>query len=193
MSKTGSAGLDKMKLNLTGYVFYHLPPAPHGDHVAITNVTTLTQEIAMTTFQYNHPANVEVLWVDTTATLTGGTFSIVGRDSDGVPTTEIFTYVAAGTYVGNVAFNYVERLICNLTGTFTGAGDETVHVHSGHKMGLPVGQGGELVSVWKSMHAAAIDVVGVYNRTYATVIPASDPAGDHTQEFWYTYKMPLPY
>jgi hypothetical protein len=193
MSKTGSAGLDKMKLTMTGFVHYDLPEAPNTTLVAITNVTTLTQEIAMTTFQVSYPVNALILMVDTTASLTGGTMALVGRNQDGVPTTELFTYTAAGTYTGEVAWSYLERIIFALTGAFTGAGDETCHVHTGTKFGLPVGQGGELMSVWKSSHACVIDAVGVYNRTYGTVIPASAPNADHTQQWWYTYKVPLPY
>jgi len=179
-------------LYLTGHAVYTAPPAVNTTFVAITNVTSLTQETVMTTLQVNHPVNAIVLMVDTTASLTGGTVSLVGRDQDGKPATEIFTYTGAGTYTGNVAWSYLSSIIFALTGTFTSAGDETVHVHTGTKFGLPVGQNGKLISVWKDVHAGTIGTVGVYDKTYATVVPASAPgAGDHVQEFFYTYRVDL--
>jgi hypothetical protein len=189
---TGAKQSEKMKLLLTGHLFLHLPAAPAAALLAATNITTLTQETAMTTKQIAHAVNITVTIVDTTASLTGGTFTLVGRDQDGKPVSEVFTYTAAGAYTGNVAFSYVERIIFALTGTFTGAGDETVAVATATKIGLPVGQDGELVSVWKDVHAGSIGTVGVYNRTYGTIIPASAPNADHTQEFYYTYKVKLP-
>ena len=190
-SKTGSVQQDRMALLLTGHAIFHLPPAPAAAMLAATNVTTLTQETAMTTTRLNHAVNMTVTWVDTTASLTGGTFTLVGRDQDNKPVSEVFVYTAAGAYIGVVAFSYLASIICNLTGTFTGAGDETVAVASATKFGLPVGQNGELVSVFKDLHAGTVGTVGVYNRTYGTVIPASAPNADHTQEWFYTYKVRL--
>jgi len=190
-TRTGSRQQEKMSFYLSGRAHYPLPPAPATALLAATNVTSLTQETAITTAAINHAVNVTVTWVDTTASLTGGTFTIVGRDQDGKPASEVFTYVAAGAYTGNVAFSYVTSIICALTGALTGAGDETVAVETGTKFGLPVGMNGELVSVWKDVHANAIGAVGVYNRTYATVIPASPPNADHAQEFYYTYRVKM--
>jgi len=190
--QTGISQQEKMKLILTGHVTYIKAPAPATALLAATNITTLTQSTALTTKQVSHPVNVTVTIVDTTASITGGTFTLIGRDQDGKPVSEVFTYTAAGVYTGNVAFSYIERIVFNLTGTFTGAGDETVAVATGTKYGLPVGQNGELVEVWKDVHEGASGTVGVYNRTYATVIPASAPNADHQQEFFYTYKVRLP-
>ena len=193
MARTGSMQPDKMKLMLTGHVCYDLADPPAVALVAATNILSLTQQTVMTTLQVSYPCNAVVTIVDTTASLTGGTFYLIGKDQDGVPVTESFTYTAAGVYTGNVAFSYLESILFALTGTLTGAGDETVAVASGTKFGLPVGVGGELVSVWKDVHAGTSGAVGVFNRTYATVIPASAPNNDHSQEWFYTYKVPLPY
>jgi len=189
---SGSMQLEKMKLLMTGHVCYDLADAPAVALVAATNITALTQQTVMTTLQVSYPVNAIVTIVDTTPSLTGGTFSLIGRNQDGVPTTETFTYVAAGAYTGNVAWSYVESILFALTGTFTAPADETVAVATGTKMGLPVGPNGELVSVWKDVHAGTLGgAVGVYNRTYSTVIPANAPNNDHSQEFFYTYKVKL--
>jgi hypothetical protein len=190
-TKTGSRQQEKMSFYLSGYAVYPLPPAPATEIVAATNVISLTQETVMTTTAVNHAVNMTVTWVDTTPSLTGGTFTLVGRDQDGKPVCEVFTYVAAGAYTGDVAFSYITSIICNLTGTLTAPADETVAVATGTKFGLPVGMNGELVSVWKDVHDNAIGTVGVYNRTYGTVIPASAPNANHAQEFYYTYKVKM--
>lgn len=190
-TRTGSTQQDRMALILTGHVCYDLADPPAAALLAATNVTSLTQETAITTASGGYPANVTVTWVDTTASLTGGTFTLVGRDQDNKPTSEVFVYTAVGAYTGNVAFSHLATIKCALTGTFTSAGDETVAVATGTKFGLPVGQNGELMSVWKDVHAGNIGAVGVYNRTYATVIPANAPNNDHSQEWYYTYKVKL--
>ena len=189
---SGSMQTEKMKLLMTGHVCYSLADPPATALVAATNILSLTQQTVMTTLQVGYPVNATVTIVDTTASLTGGTFSLIGKNQDGVPTTEVFTYTVPGAYTGNVAWSYLESILFALTGTLTGAGDETVAVATGTKFGLPVSPNGELVSVWKDVHAGNSGAVGVYNRTYATVIPASAPNNDHDQEWFYTYKLKLP-
>lgn len=189
---SGSTQSEKMKLLLTGYVCYDLADPPATALVAATNILSLTQQTVMTTFQVGYPVNAVVTIVDTTASLTGGLFYLIGKDQDGVPTTEPFTFGAAGAYTGNVAWSYLESILFALTGTLTGAGDETVAVATGTKYGLPTGPDGELISVLKDIHAGDSGTVGVFNRTYRTVIPASAPNNDHSQAWLYTYKVKLP-
>jgi len=192
MSVTGTYQGEKMAPLLAGRIVYKAPAAPAVNVLmAATNITTLTQTLTPTT-QPVMPRNVTLTVVDTTPSLTGGTITVIGIDQNGKSVSEVHTYTVAGLYTGAVAFAKVKSVVCALTGTFTGAGDETMAIGVGDVFGIPVGIDGKLEEVFKFMHAdadvavvpASIDRInGTYNVPNAQV-----SAADHDQGFLYSYK-----
>jgi len=196
MGVSGTYQGEKMAPLFAGRIIYKVPAAPAVNVLkGATNITTLTQSLTPTT-QPVMPRNVTLTMVDTTPSLTGGTITVVGIDQNGKSVSEVHTYSVAGLYTGAVAFASVKSVNCALTGTFTGAGDETMAIGVGDIFGLPVGINGKLEEVFKFMHAdadvavvpASIDRVnGTYNVPNAQVSNA-----DHDQGFLYTYKSRVP-
>ena len=196
MSVTGTYQGEKMAPLLAGRIVYKAPAATADNTLkAATNITTLTQTLTPTT-QPVMPRNVVLTVVDTTPSLTGGTMTIIGIDQNGKSVSEVFIYSVPAAYIGSVAFALVKSVVCALTGTFTGAGDETMAIGVRDAFGLPVGIDGKLEEVFKFMHADAdvavvpgsIDRVnGTYNVPNAQVSNA-----DHDQGFLYTYKSRVP-
>lgn len=193
MAVTGSYQSEKTAPLLAGRAVFAAPAAAANNTLkAATNVTTLTQSLTPIT-QPVVPRNVTLTFVDTTVSITGGTFTVTGIDQNGKSVSEVHTITGAGVSTGSVAFASVVSVVCALTGTFTGAGDETLAIGVGLKHGLPVGIDGKLEEVFKALHNNANEAVGTVDKTYATVIPTSASNADHNQEFWYSYKARISY
>lgn len=157
-------------------------PAVGTTIVTLVNLTNASLAVAA---QPLHPITLDVLVVDTTPGIVAGTVTIVGKGAYGQTQTEVYNCAAgAGTYVGAKPFSVVTTVT---TGGFTvlgGAGDETIHVHTGLKLGLPCYK---LKAVFKASVDDTYEAVGTVSTTYGTISPTTAINGTHDYDFWYTY------
>jgi hypothetical protein len=142
--------------------------------------------------QCDVPRNLVVTVVDTTGSIVAGDVDIFGKDANGDDVTENFDIAAgAGTYTGNVAFAYVERVTGSGITVLGGGGDETLSVGGGLKIGLPMAPSGNLLEVYKSCVDGANEVVGTVNKTYGTIVSTTAPNGTRDFDFWYLCQIQL--
>jgi len=152
----------------------------------IVNAQNLANADHTIAAQPDVPRNMIVTIVDTTGSIVAGDVDIFGKDVNGDDVSENFDISAgAGTYVGNVAFAYVERATGSGITVLDGAGDETLSVGSGTKIGLPSAPGGILLEVYKACLGGANEAVGTVDKTYGTIIPTTLPDNSRDYDFWY--------
>lgn len=160
--------------------------APAKTIVTLTNLTNTTFSLAA---QPCYPVSMDILIVDTTPSITAGTVTITGIGAYGQTQVETVNCAAgAGTYTGNKPFAKITSIVSSGFTVLGGAGDETFHVHTGTKIGLPCYK-------LKGVHTAyvdrAADTVGTVSTTYGTIIPNTAPNASRDLEFYYTY-YPVP-
>ena len=139
--------------------------------------------------------NVVVTITDADKSITAGNVTVRGLDANGLPVGETFTMTSGAgtnTFTGNVAYSVISSVVAWGFAGVTNE-DDNLKVGCGDKIGLPMGANCKLVDVFKELHNAACIAVnpeGV-DRTYGTYTSDSAGGGDHTGEFWYTYKVML--
>ncbi len=180
MSTPTIGSVQKTKMSIEAAMCYSLPvPAAPGTE-EIKAATNIANGALGALTQPKFPRNVVVTIVDTTPSITAGIVTIVGTDQDGNPVTEVYDCAAGvGTYTGNIAFAKIASITLANFATLGGAGDETIAIGSGTKIGLPCGLNGRLVRVVKSVHNMADEAIGTVNATYRTLIPTNAPNADH--------------
>lgn len=152
----------------------------------IVNAQNLANADHTVAAQPDVPRNMIVTIVDTTGSIVAGDIDIFGKDVHGDDVSENFDISAgAGTYVGSVAFAYVERVTGSGITVLDGGGDETCSVGSGTKIGLPLAPGGKLLEVYKACLGGAVEAVGTVDKTYCTIIPTTLPDNSRDYDFWY--------
>jgi hypothetical protein len=160
----------------------------------IVNTVNLTNVAFTVAAQPDVPRNMVVTVVDTTGSIVAGTLTIVGTDVNGQGVSEAIDCSAgAGTYTGNVPFARVGSVTASGFTVLGGAGDETIAVGSGGKLGLPTMIGGTLNSVYKSCVGGVDEAVGTVSTTYSTIIPTSTPDNSKDFDFWYVAKYVYPW
>lgn len=161
-------------------------PATETTIVTLGNLTNKSWTIAA---QPITPMTVDVLVVDTTPSITAGTVTITGTGANGRTQVETVNCAAgAGTYVGNKPFAVITSIVTSGFTVLGGAGDETFHVHTGLKLGLPCD---ELKAVFRASVDDVYEVVGTVSTTYGTISPTTAINGTRNFDFWYTH-YPVP-
>lgn len=152
----------------------------------IVNAVNLVNSTHAVTGQPDVPRNVVLTVVDSTSSITAGTVTVYGKNASGDDISEEFDISAgAGTYTGNKPFAYVQSVVGSDIATLGGAGDETLSVGNGGKIGLPMGPAADLLEVYKACVGGADKAIGVVSKTYGTIIPTSSPNGTNGFDFWY--------
>ena len=168
---------------LAGHVNYDNPAAP--GTTDIVNTANLTNTALTIAAQPDVPRNVVVTVVDTTPGITAGVVTITGKNVLGNTVIEVIDCAAgAGTYTGNHAFATITSVVTSNFTVLGGAGDETIAVGSGGKLGLPVRY---LKAVVKACVDGADETVGTVSTTYNTITPTTAANGTRDFDFWYTH------
>ncbi len=139
--------------------------------------------------------NVVVTITDADASITAGNVTVRGLDANGQPVGETFTMTSGAgttTFTGNVAYSVISSVVAWGFAGVTNV-DDNLKVGCGNKIGLPMGANCKLVDVFKELHNAACVAVNSegIDRTYGTYTSDNAGGGDHTGEFWYTFKVML--
>lgn len=164
----------------------YIPKPKTADTTSVVATVNLTNTTLTLATQPDYPRNVVITIVDTTPSITVGTVTVTGTLADGsTAQTEVFNCAAgAGTYTGAKAFAKITSIVTTSFATLGGAGDETIAVGVGTKLGLSFR--GTLVSVFKACVDNADETVGTVSTTYGTIIPTSVPNGTRVYDFYYT-------
>lgn len=157
-------------------------PATGTTIVTLVNLTNASLTVAG---QPIHPLTLDVLVVDTTPGIVAGIVTITGKGAYGQAQVETYNCAAgAGTYTGNKPFSVVTSVVTSGFTVLGGAGDETIHVHTGLKIGLPCLK---LKAVYRTDVDGAVETVAGVSTTYGTVSPTTAINGTHDYDFWFTY------
>jgi hypothetical protein len=184
---------ERMVLELVNHVNY--------DNIAAAGTTdvcsaqNLVEDTAITIdgVQPDVPRSLVLTVVDTTASITTGYIECVGINQNGELIEEdVDVSAGAGTYNTDNAFAIVNSVTPRDMATLGGAGDETLAVGFGLKIGVPTMPGGKIEEFFKACVDGANEAVGTVNKTYGTIITTTAPAGGtHDYDFWYSFKASL--
>lgn len=117
------------KLTSAGISMYHGGAANPADDNAIVTVVNLTNASFTLAGQPDQPRKLTATIVDTTASITIGSLTFVGKDKDGNAVTEIIDCAAgAGVYTTVYKYYTVTSITASAFATLGGTGDETIMV-----------------------------------------------------------------
>lgn len=173
-----------------GHVNYDNIAAAADGIVTVVNLTNASLTVAA---QPDVPRNMVITIVDTTNSIVAGTITITGIGAYGQTLVETFDCstgdtVDSGVFTGNKAFATVASVVASGFSVLGGAGDETVKVATGNKIGLPCYK---LKDVYKACVDGADETIGTHNLTYGTITPNTAANGTRDYDFWFTY-YPVP-
>jgi len=111
-------------------------PAAADDDAIVTSVN-LTNTTLTLAGQPDVPRNITITVTDTTPGITAGTVTVTGQDAGGVTVTETLDLSSALTLTGTKIFGKVTSAAVAGATALGGAGDETIKIGWGNKIGLP--------------------------------------------------------
>lgn len=177
----------------TRHVNYDNPAAAGTTDICTAQNLVEDTALSIDGVQPDVPRSLVLTVVDTSASITEGDIEVVGLDQNGTLIQEdVDISAGAGTYNTSNAFSVIKSITPNGVATLGGAGDETLSVGSGTKLGLPGIVNGKLVEVFKTCVDGADEAVGTVDKTYGTLIPTTAANGTRDYDVWYTVEFEMP-